>query len=151
MLGTRVPDAKHRGSKENYGDDNRKSGEEAVSQQAGLGLVMGVIALIVIVAVIVIATSGGGASYRAVITSVTPIDPAEVHVTFQVTNTNGKAGKPTCLINLSSPGGAYTGYDGISAVQTLRAGGQESYDDTITITHTGAQYVTVGASTVSCS
>jgi hypothetical protein len=79
------------------------------------------------------------------------IDPAEITVYITVTNTGGASGTPNCTINLSSPGGAYTGFDAVIPDNPIPAGGQESYKDTITVTNQGAQYVTQAASSVTCS
>jgi hypothetical protein len=78
-------------------------------------------------------------------------NPAEVEVYITVKNTGKNSGTPTCTINLSSPGGAYTGFDGLTPENPIPAGGQESYTDTITVTNQGANYVTIAASSVSCS
>ena len=108
---------------------------------------------IVFVIAIVVATSGGsGTTYSASFQSggLSVQNPAEVEVYITVKNTGKSSGTPTCTINLSSPGGAYFGVDVITPNNPIRAGGQESYTDTITVTNQGAQYVTIGASSVSC-
>lgn len=98
-------------------------------------------------------TTAGSASYTA---SFQPdglmvIDPADIRYFITVENTGDASGTPTCTINLSSPGGGYTGFDGITPTNPIKAGGTESYADTISVTGQGASYITLAASTVTCT
>jgi hypothetical protein len=111
------------------------------------------LAALVIVIAVIVASGSSGASYSASFQSggLSVQNPAEVEVYITVKNTGKNSGTPTCTINLSSPGGAYTGFDGLTPENPIPAGGQESYTDTITVTNQGANYVTIAASSVSCS
>ena len=119
----------------------------------GWGCLTSIIIFILIVVIIVVAGGSAGTSYKASFQAggITAVNPAEAKVYITVVNTGKNSGTPTCTINLSSPGGAYTGFDGLTPVEAIPAGKQESYTDTITVTNQGAKYVTVGASTVTCS
>lgn len=112
----------------------------------GIGVV-----IIAIIAIIWFVSShhGGGAKYKASVVSYSVINPADLGVIVAVTNDGSKAGTPTCMINASDPGGAYTGFDSVTLEGTLAAGATTHFSDNFVITHQGAQYVT--QVTVSCS
>jgi hypothetical protein len=116
-----------------------------------LVIVGGLVVVILIVVLAVVLGGSSGTTYRAVITDLTPANPAEMNVIITVHNTGKTAGAPDCTIELSSPGSAYTGFDGLTAVAKIRPGGQENYRDTITVTNQGSHFVTLGASSVTCS
>jgi hypothetical protein len=89
--------------------------------------------------------------YQAQIVSINAIDPGEASVTIEVQNVGDRAGAPICEIDLSSPAGAYTGYDELNAPYSVPKRGRASFMDTITVTNQGASYVELEASSVTCS
>lgn len=108
------------------------------------GTLFGGVALLLIIGTIINATHGSGpapATYR-VTHSQQVTNPATLLVTGTVTNTGKSTGTPSCDITASDPGGAYTGFDTITAKHPLRPGGQLFYSDSIIITGQGARFVT---------
>jgi hypothetical protein len=80
-----------------------------------------------------------------------PSDPAEATVVIRVPNHGNQSVTPTCTIELSSPGGAYTGFDSINATNPIAPGGTATYSVSITVTNQGAAFVDPRSSSVSCS
>jgi len=89
--------------------------------------------------------------FSATVVDVSALDPGEATVSISVTNSGSKPQIPFCAISLSSPGGAYTGFDQLSTTDAIDSGQSVTMTGTITITNNGATYVTAGDSTVSCS
>ena len=77
------------------------------------------------------------------------INPADLAVFVDVTNTGTQATTPTCTINAHDPSGTYTGTDTLTALKPLPPGQSAVYRDDVTITSQGAANVTTV--TVTCS
>jgi hypothetical protein len=92
---------------------------------------------------------GGGTTYKSSVMNYNVLNPADLTVAVQVTNTGHSAGTPSCTIEASDPSGAYTGFDIATIQGTVAAGEITHFADNIVITHQGAQYVT--DVTVTCS
>lgn len=109
-----------------------------------------IIAVALIVAVSAALSGGGGASasWKARVTNYVVINPADLAVTVQVTDTGKAAGTPTCTVQASDAAYAYTGFDEGTLDRPVQPGATTTYVDNVTITHQGAQYVT--QVTVSC-
>ena len=119
-------------------------------------VLVGILAFFLVVIVLLVGIAIYGASIRqslsgATILSVAPVDPAEATVVIQVPNTGSRSVTPTCSIHLSSPGGAYSGFDSIKASNPIAPGGVARFSDTITVTNQGASFIDLASSTVSCS
>ena len=81
------------------------------------------ILMAVIVVVLVIVNGGTNVSYRASMANMKPINPAEVIVNVQVTNTGSDFGTPACTVYVRSPGGAYAS-DGVQTAHQPIPGSQ---------------------------
>ena len=55
------------------------------------------------------------------------INPADLGVTVQVTNTGTKAGTPTCMINAQDASDAYSGFDSVASAGVLGGEGLAAY------------------------
>ncbi len=99
-----------------------------------------------------VASSGGsGAKYTTHVIAAFPVNNQEMTVDFTVDNTGKAAGTPTCTINATSPGGADTGFDGLTPVKPITVGETARFTDTFTITNNGAQNVPASGVSVTCS
>lgn len=85
---------------------------------------------------------GSGTTYQATVTSYSAVNPADLDVAVEVTNTGSKAGTPTCTIKASDASGAYNGFDQAKMNGPLAAGASSDYSSDVTITSQGASYVT---------
>jgi hypothetical protein len=103
---------------------------------------------IIIIAIVTLASGSSGAKWKASVEDYNVINPADLGVTVQVTNTGTRPGTPTCTVNAQDPSGAYSGIDIGTLNNAVRPGQTATYVDNVTITHQGAQYVT--QVTVSC-
>ncbi len=101
------------------------------------------------VTALVLAGCGPGTTYKATVTGTSVLNPADLGVTVQVTNTGQSAGTPTCQITAQDPSYAYTGFSQVTLKGTLQPGQTTHFADNVTITGQGAQYVTQAA--VKCS
>jgi hypothetical protein len=108
----------------------------------------GAIAAVALVWLIVHVTSGGGAKFTATVMGYNPVNPADLAVYVQVTNTSSKPGTPACTINAQDASYAYHGIDIVTLQGSVAAGQTTHFEDNVTITSQGAQYVT--QVTVSC-
>ena len=102
------------------------------------------------IGVIYAVTSGGGSSgsFKATVENYAEIDPGDLAVTVQVTNTGKTAATPTCTVNAGDASGAYSGFDEETLTRPVQPGQTVTYVDNVTITGNGAQYVTQAG--VSC-
>jgi hypothetical protein len=98
--------------------------------------------VIVIVVIVLLGSGGGGAKWKASVKNYQVINPADLGVTVQVTNTGTKPGAPTCTVQAQDPSYAYTGIDVVTLNIPVQPGHTATYVDNVTITHQGAQYVT---------
>ena len=96
-----------------------------------------------------LAGCGGGGSYKATVMNYNVINPADLGVTVQLTNTGSSPGTPTCTIQASDPSGAYNGIDVVTLQDPVQPGQTTHFADNIVITSQGAQYVS--QATVKCS
>jgi hypothetical protein len=111
-------------------------------------VVVGIVILVVVFALA--SSSHKPTKFNATVDHLTVLNPAEVSAEVVVYNVGHNAGGPTCLISLDSPGGTYHGFDSLKG-QSIAAGGTATFDDTIVVTHQGADFVTLASSSVSCS
>jgi hypothetical protein len=102
-----------------------------------------------VITALTVAGCGGGTTYKASVMGYNVLNPADLDVAVQVTNTGQSAGTPSCTIQASDPSGAYSGIDVAALQGTVAAGQTTHFTDNIVITHEGAQYVT--DVTVKCS
>lgn len=89
-----------------------------------------------------LAGCGGGTTYKAKSIGHAVINPADLSVAVQVTNTGSSPGTPECQITAEDPDYAYTGFDDVTLKGTLQPGQTTHFADSFVITHQGAQYVT---------
>lgn len=132
--------------------DVRKKKE---SEPVPFGWLVGVAGLVVIggVAMFLYSLVFGGvptAKYSAHLVNVGASNSAKVVVYWKVTNTGTKAGKPRCIVTVSSPGGAFTGYDGRTAHSAVQPGATQDGHGTIYVARRGAGQVDVADSTITC-
>jgi hypothetical protein len=115
-----------------------------------LALAVTAVAIIVIGTVIgaVFHVGSGGTTYRAVVEHTAVINPADLAVTIQVTNTGRNAGSPDCTVQASDASDAYTGINEGTLSGKVQPGQTVTSVMNLIITHQGAQYVT--SATVSC-
>jgi hypothetical protein len=106
--------------------------------------IFGLIALAAIAAIAAACLTGcgGGTTYKAKVQDYNVINPADLGVTVQVTNTGSKAGTPSCTIDAQDPSFAYSGVDVATLKDPVAPGATTHFADNITITGQGAQYVT---------
>jgi hypothetical protein len=90
-----------------------------------------------------------GTTYKAKVVTYTVINPADLAVVVQVTNTGTAAGTPECQIDAEDASYAYHGFDDVTLKGTLQPGQTTHFADNIVITRQGAQYVS--QATVKCS
>ncbi|MGH3194019.1 MAG: DUF4307 domain-containing protein [Streptosporangiaceae bacterium] len=107
--------------------------------------------LIALAAAVILALAGcgSGTTYKAKIMDYNVLNPADLGVTVQVTNTGQSTGTPTCQISAQDPSYAYHGFDEVTLEGTLAPGQTTHFADNIVITSQGAQYVS--QATVTCS
>jgi hypothetical protein len=116
-----------------------------------------VIAVIVLLIIMVVAGIGSaisgssGPAYKATVVGLTVIDPSDVTVLIKVTTTDAGSSKPTCVVNLSSSGGGYSGNDGFTADVAVSASSPRVFPFKMSVNKSGAQYVDIADSTVTCS
>ncbi len=82
------------------------------------------------------------AQYGAKITDYMPVNPADLKVYAEVTNTGNGAGKPECTIKARDDSYTYSGFDIVDYNTDLRPSGIWSFAGDLTITKQGANYVT---------
>ena len=92
---------------------------------------------------------GAGESYRASIANMQPINPAEVIVNVQVTNTGSDSGTPACTVCVWSPRGAYTS-DGVQTAHQPIPGSQTTLQGALPSPFKALTNVTPIASSVNC-
>jgi hypothetical protein len=112
---------------------------------------------------IAIAVSGppSGARWKAhfVPGSLSVVNSSAVTFSFVATNVGSAPGNPACTVDLRSPNGKYAGEESLVSVIGIGAGGTlpghsttfSTTQDALFISGNGARYVTLAASTVSCS
>jgi hypothetical protein len=74
--------------------------------------------------------------------SVAIVNPATLRVYVEVKNTGKADGKPECTVQARDDNSTYTGTDVVTKNAALQPGGVWDFDDALTITRQGAQYVT---------
>lgn len=89
-----------------------------------------------------VATSGGGTTWKAHVENSVVINPADLAVAVQVTNTGSTAGTPTCTVTAQDPSDAYGGFDEGTLTSPVQPGATTTYVDNVTISGQGARYVT---------
>src|SRR5579872_67569 len=90
-----------------------------------------------------IATTGGpGTTFRARVEHYTVINPADLAVVVQVTNTGTRAAKPACTVTAQDASGAYSGFDSGTLTDPVPPGQTVTYVDNLVITGQGAGFVT---------
>jgi hypothetical protein len=112
----------------------RRGRSGQVKQMAGIALA-GITAL-------ALTGCSGGTTWKADVTRYTVINPADLAVVVQVTNTGGKPAVPTCTIDASDASGAYNGVDVATLKDPVTAGATTHFVDNLVITQQGAGYVT---------
>jgi hypothetical protein len=123
--------------------------KKEMSRKARLGCLTAFLAAAGIIVLVFILMSGGpSASYRARVTGWTVVDPADISVSFRVTNTGKAAGAPDCTVQASSPTGSYSGINEGTLSGQIAPGSSAVTAMPVTITGQGARYVT--QVTVSC-
>lgn len=110
-----------------------------------------VVAAVIVIAVVAAGGSGGSnsATYKAKVLNVRVVNPATVNVSVEVTQVGAGTGHPSCTINVSDPGGSYTGVDIFNAPILRGDGDSAEFNGNVTVTNQGAKYVT--KATVDCS
>jgi hypothetical protein len=109
----------------------------------------GLIATAAIAVLSVTGCGGPATTYSAKVTRYEVINPADLAVVVQVTNTGDQAGTPTCTIDAEDGSYAYHGVDVATLKDPVAAGATTNFADNLTITGQGAQYVT--EATAKCS
>ena len=74
--------------------------------------------------------------------SVEVINPADLRVFVRAVNNSTVSGTPSCTIEAEDAGYNYHGVDVVTRTSALDPGGIWNFDDDLTITSQGAQYVT---------
>ncbi len=106
----------------------------------------------IVVAMVVLAT---GSPFQAQITNTYPAGESSVAVSVTVTNSSGVPARPTCQVDLASPGRILTGI-GVTGVGSfaaggpIPAGGSWGFSGLVSVTDGPPDAVTVGASSVTC-
>lgn len=90
-----------------------------------------------------------GTSYSATVADFTVVNPADLAVTFHVTNTGKKAGTPECTVQAQDPSYTYHGIDIGKLSDPIPPGETKTTVMNLTISKQGASYVT--DATVKCS
>jgi len=106
----------------------------------------------IVTAIVVLAA---GSPFQARITSTYPAGESAVAVSVIVTNSSGASARPTCQVELASPGRLLTGI-GVTGIGSfaaggpLPAGGSWAFSGVVSVTDGPPDAVTVGASSVTC-
>jgi hypothetical protein len=133
-----------------------QSGRSLLLAESSLLLTVLVVAAAVIAAIVIVTIvrsgggNGNGSGYQATIEEVIPHGLSQVTVAIKVSNLGTAATEPTCQIELNSPGHSVTGVGSLTADKPVAGGHPVSYHVTIPVTATGAEDVTIGASSVMC-
>jgi hypothetical protein len=85
---------------------------------------------------------GPSSAWSAKATNYVVLNPADLGVTVQVTNTGKAAGMPDCQISAQDPDYAYHGFDDVTLKDPVQPGQTTHFADSFVITGQGAQYVT---------
>lgn len=117
------------------------------SNTVGCGIVLG----LVVAAGIGIKSCvfGGGTSYSATVQDFNAMNPSDLAVTFHVTNTGSSAGTPECTVQAHDPSYSYHGEDIGTLASSVAPGATVTTVMHISISGSGAEYVT--DVTVTCS
>ena len=100
------------------------------------------LALGLILAAITLTGCGSGTTYTAKVDNYAVVNPADLSVVIEVTNTGSKPGTPSCTIDAQDPSFAYSGVDVATLANPVAPGATTHFADNVTITQQGAQYVT---------
>lgn len=113
----------------------------------------GILLLIVLIAAAFFAFKAfggsGSTSYSTTVQDYNSVNPADLAVTFQVTNTGKKAGTPECTVQAQDPTYTYHGVNIGKLTAPIQPGETKTTVMDLTITQEGASFIS--KATVKCS